>query len=163
MTAGGTAHAPSAGNTGPRSDVLPVDDPVRPTMRGAVTHTDTDAGAIEVSPEGDGTLVTLRGEIDGSLRDQAGLSMAQVVSRGGPVAVDLADLTFIDSSGLAFLIQLHGLSREEPRQHLVLRNPPTLVLDLLEMVGLGGEIALDFTPGDAEPAESAPAPTPAAT
>lgn len=114
---------------------------------------DAEVGGIEVSPFEDGSVVTMWGEVDGSLREQAGLSMAEVVGRGGPVVVDMSRITFIDSSGLAFLIQLHRLSVEEPAQRVVLRDPPVLVLEMLDMLGLSGQVPLDFTPGDAEPLE----------
>lgn len=114
---------------------------------------EADAGRIEVSPFEDGSLVAMSGEIDGSLRGEAGLAMAAVVGRGGPVVVDMARVTFIDSSGLAFLIQLHRLSAEEPAQRVVLRDPPSLVLEMLGMLGLDGQVPLEFTPGDAEPAD----------
>lgn len=125
-------------------------------MRGTVEQHEN--GGIDVAPDDDGSRVTLRGEIDGQLRDQAGLAMAEVVARGGPVTVDLAQVTFIDSSGLAFLLQLHRLGEEDPALRMVLRDPPTLVLDMLDMLGLGGRIPLDFTPGDAVEMEGVPVP-----
>ncbi|KGM13195.1 anti-sigma factor antagonist [Cellulomonas bogoriensis 69B4 = DSM 16987] len=112
-------------------------------------------GAVAVTHTDDGSVVTLRGEVDAALRDEAGLAMAAVIAHGGPVVVDMAEVTFIDSSGLAFVIQLHRLSQEDPTQTCVLRDPPDLVVELLEMVGLGGEIPLTFTPGDSDPREAA--------
>jgi len=112
-------------------------------------------GSIVVTARGDGSLVTLHGEIDATLRTEASMSMVEVVRRGGPVVVDASGVTFIDSSGLAFVLQLHRLS-EEAGQRCALLDPPALVLELLDLIGMGGRIPLEFTPGDA-----ALAPTPA--
>ena len=135
----------------------------------------TPTGSIVVTARGDGSLVTLHGEIDATLRTEASMSMVEVVRhggpvvvdvgartvfegvvrRGGPVVIDASEVTFIDSSGLAFVLQLHRLS-EEAGQRCALLDPPALVLELLDLIGMGGRIPLEFTPGDA-----ALAPTPA--
>ncbi len=113
----------------------------------------TPTPSITVAPEGDSSLVTLVGDIDGGLRDQASLVMTEVLARGVPVVVDLSAVTFIDSSGLAFVLQLHRLGIEDPSLTCTLRNPPALVLDLLEMIGALGDMRLEFrTDDDAAPA-----------
>lgn len=119
-----------------------TDDPVNPDE---APHPH---GTIEVAAEGEGSLVTLRGEVDATLRAAASASMIEIVGRGGPVVIDARGVTFIDSSGLAFVLQLHRLS-EESGQRCALRDPPALVLELLELIGMDGRIALEFTPGDA--------------
>lgn len=117
----------------------------------------TPAGSIIVTARDDGSLVTLQGEIDATLRAQASSSMVEVVRRGGPVVVDAAGVTFIDSSGLAFVLQLHGLA-EEAGQSCSLLDPPALVLELLDLIGMSGRIPLRFTPGDAPAAPFASMP-----
>ncbi|MBO1751359.1 STAS domain-containing protein [Actinotalea sp. BY-33] len=125
-------------------------------MRGSVDPHDQQSdqplpGSVAVRHDEQGSVVTLRGEVDASLRDDAGLTMAAVLAHGGPVLVEMSGVTFIDSSGLAFVIQLHRLGVEDETQPCTLLNPPDLVLEMLEMVGLGGEIPLAFTPGDGDP------------
>ncbi len=110
--------------------------------------TDHPTGWISVTDDGEASVVTLLGEIDATLRDAASASMVQVVRHGGPVVVDAAGVTFVDSSGMAFLLQLHRLG-EESGQRCALRDPPALVLELLEVLGMDGRIPLEFTPGDA--------------
>jgi anti-anti-sigma factor len=107
------------------------------------------SGAIEVTHDDEGSLVRLRGEVDATLRAAASASMIEIAGRGGPVVIDAGRVTFIDSSGLAFILQLHGLS-EESGQRCALRDPPALVLELLDLIGMDGRIPLEFTPGDAE-------------
>lgn len=91
---------------------------------------------ITITHEDDGTvLVVLRGEIDASLRSAASQGMVAVVRAEGPVTVDTSEVTFIDSSGLAFLLQLQGVTTDAGRP-LLLRDPSGAVLDLLSLVGL---------------------------
>lgn len=102
-------------------------------------------GSITVHPHAEGALVVLRGEIDGSLRDAASMSMVHLVERGGPVVVDTGDVTFIDSTGLAFIVQLYRLG-QETGQPCSLRNPAPMVLEMLDVLGMGGRMAVDVAP-----------------
>lgn len=103
---------------------------------------------IRVDPEAGGSLVTLWGEIDASLRGDASASMVEVISRGGPVVIDTSAVTFIDSSGLAFVLQVYRLA-EEAGQRVTLRDPAPLVLDLLAMIGLEGRLPVEQSCGGA--------------
>ena len=86
--------------------------------------------------EADGaTVVVLRGEIDVSLRTQASDCMVTVIAGDGPVVIDTSAVTFIDSSGLAFLVQLQSVASDSGRS-VVLRDPSGAVVDLLALVGL---------------------------
>lgn len=105
---------------------------------------------IEVVDEGDRLLVRLRGEVDAGLREQASQAMVVCMQRDVPVVADVAAVTFIDSSGLAFLLQLHRVGIDEGRP-LVLRDPRPTLLDLLDMIGMGGAIAVERTAGEAAP------------
>lgn len=90
------------------------------------------------------THVVLRGEIDAALRDQASEAMVFVVTANNPVVADVADVTFIDSSGLAFLVQLHRLCAESGLD-LELRDPSQNMVDLLEVLGMGEEFTIGRT------------------
>jgi anti-sigma B factor antagonist len=81
------------------------------------------------------TLVRLRGEIDASLRHAASEAMVAVLAGQGPLVIDTSAVTFIDSSGMAFLLQLHGVASDAGRS-VDLRDPSGVVVDLLAMVGL---------------------------
>src|SRR5690606_42096649 len=82
------------------------------------------------------------GEIDAALRDRASEAMSYVLDTRGPVAVDVADVTFIDSSGIAFIIQLYMLGEEDGRE-VVLRDPSPRIIELLDMIGIGGRIPVE--------------------
>ena len=61
--------------------------------------------------------------------------MVAVLQADGPVVLDTSAVTFIDSSGLAFLLQLQGVASDAGRP-VVLRDPSGAVVDLLSLVGL---------------------------
>lgn len=92
-------------------------------------------------PEGDRTVVSLWGEVDAALRDAASDVMASLASRPttGPVTIDASDVTFIDSSGIAFILQLFMLGQETGAE-VALRRPAEPVVEVLEMIGMGGRI-----------------------
>lgn len=58
------------------------------------------------------TVVRLTGEIDAGLRDPAGAALSTALGASRPVVVDMHDVTFMDSTGVAFLIQCHRACRE---------------------------------------------------
>lgn len=99
-------------------------------------------GGIDVTTQGGRTLVRLWGEVDAALRTQASFTMAQALASTAPVVVDATDVTFIDSSGLAFLLQLH-LAANEIGQPVTLRDPKGEVVERLRMIGMGAEIELE--------------------
>jgi anti-sigma B factor antagonist len=91
--------------------------------------------AITVEQTGGATLVVLRGEIDASLRHAASEAMVAVLAAHGPLVIDTSAVTFIDSSGMAFLLQLHGVATDAGRS-VDLRDPSGVVVELLALVGL---------------------------
>lgn len=97
------------------------------------------AGAIRVESEDCRTVVVLVGEIDGALRDEASASMSQALVTGSPVIIDTTLATFIDSTGLAFVLQLSRAAAEAGIA-VTLRDPHRVLLDVLDMIGLAGEL-----------------------
>jgi anti-anti-sigma factor len=91
--------------------------------------------AITVEQIGGTSVVRLVGEIDASLRHAASEAMVAVLAAQGPLVIDTSAVTFIDSSGMAFLLQLHGVATDAGRS-VDLRDPSGAVVDLLALVGL---------------------------
>ena len=56
-------------------------------------------------------------------------------------AIDLRDVTFIDSSGLRVIVEAHQRRLEEERV-LVLRSPSPAVQRLLEISGVAGHLTV---------------------
>jgi len=92
-------------------------------------------GTITVHDEHGCTRVRLTGEIDAALREDASRAMRRVVSGDEPVVVDLAEVTFIDSSGVAFLVQC-SMACEQLRLPCELRNVPEQASQVLTVLGL---------------------------
>lgn len=105
-------------------------------------RTSTPLGGIEVIPAAGRTVVRLWGEVDGALRAEASASMAQALASTDPILVDAGEVTFIDSSGLAFVLQLH-LAATETGQPLTLRDPHRELLEKLDLLGMTGVIDLE--------------------
>jgi anti-sigma B factor antagonist len=80
-------------------------------------------------------VVRLAGDIDAGMRDAASEAMVAVVRETLPLVIDTSGVTFIDSSGLAFLMQLHRVATDGDRT-VALRDPSRVVVDLLAMIGL---------------------------
>jgi len=113
-------------------------------------------GGIEVGEDPTRGEVRLWGDVDASLREQASVAMIELLRRGGPYVVDMSGVTFIDSSGIAFVLQLHRLATDEGST-VILRDPPHLVTDMLELIGLAGTIPQEFTGGGAVGLSATPA------
>lgn len=103
-------------------------------------------GGIELRPDDDRAVVRLWGDVDASLREQASRAMLALVDRGGPYVVDVSEVTFLDSSGIAFVLQVHRMATDQGST-AVLRDPPALVIEMLDLIGLGGTIPFEFSSG----------------
>jgi anti-sigma B factor antagonist len=105
------------------------------------------ADFIVVSPAGSWVcVVAARGEIDiytgPALRDVLKDALA---SGSGEVVIDMADVSFIDSSGLSVIIGAHKRA-EDSGIDLVLRNPTARVVRLLELTGLNRVLTVVSAP-----------------
>jgi len=93
-------------------------------------------GTIRATRDKARTLVALRGEIDLTLRDEASAALAAGLIAGLPVVVDLEGVTFMDSTGIAFLVQYH-LSCSEAGLACRMEHVPDAIRDLFDIAGLG--------------------------
>lgn len=92
---------------------------------------------VDVSTEGDATVLSLAGEFDLATLELAerGLRSARDGSKSGRVVIDLRGLTFICSTGILFLVK----ARDELGQNLTVRESDSpAVRRLLGIVGLEG-------------------------
>ena len=99
-----------------------------------------DVCTVETRLEPGRTRITIRGELDAmSAPDiHAAIGAAEV----GDVELDMADVTFIDSSGLAAVIEGHlRLAPQGRRLVLVERSP--VVQRLLDLSGVSTQLDLD--------------------
>ena len=104
---------------------------------------------LEASADGDGTSLRVGGEIDvftaPSLAERLATATAVPATH---VTVDLADVSFIDSTGLRVLIEADRAMRDRGGV-LVLLRPSHVVSRLLELTALGDWLTVE--PAVAEP------------
>ena len=96
-------------------------------------------GRADVAVVDDCWQIRLSGEISLEMRPQFEQVVEQVASEDHPVVVDLGDVTFMDSSGIAFLARL---AVENPARVRV-RGASGLTRDLLIVTGLPTVLDLD--------------------
>lgn len=91
---------------------------------------------IEVNDEGSDTVFVLRGELDPHTAPDLRNQLDRVLESGrSRLVLDLAGLTFIDSSGLRVVISAHK-DTVERGGGLVLRSPSPTTRRLLDITGL---------------------------
>lgn len=90
---------------------------------------------VATSTEGDVGVVSAGGELDANSAGRLREACDEVLARGhSAVVVDLAGITFIDSSGLSVLIYAYKQAGERDGS-LTVRSPSAAVTRLLEMTG----------------------------
>ena len=77
--------------------------------------------------------IVLSGEIDADIGPELGEATAEAEATGLPVEIDAHHITFMDSSGVAFLARL---ASRMPHKVRILRAPPTVKF-LLEVTRIG--------------------------
>jgi anti-sigma B factor antagonist len=97
---------------------------------------------IEVEDDGASIVMRLSGELDAHAAATFDRAMDNVSARlPTTVVLDVADVSFIDSSGLRSLMRAHGAVLGGER--LRLRSPQAGTLRLLDITGLAGQFAID--------------------
>ncbi len=129
----------------------------------------TSRSALEVLTQHHGpcSVLRLRGELDVSTDDDVRREIRAVLHSHNPqiLVLDLSELAFTDSTGLATMVWAHKRMAERGHQ-LLLADPNSLILRLLHITGLDKELQLateDITmrsPG--APTAAAPGTTPPA-
>ena len=88
------------------------------------------------------TVVSLVGEIDADLRTQASDCMGLALMHGLPIVIDAGAATFVDSAGVAFVLQLYMAAREAGIP-VTLHDPHRTLRDVLTVVRAGAGHAGD--------------------
>ena len=91
--------------------------------------------SIDVQREGDDAVVRLAGELDISTSPDLQDTLAELTDKPRRVAVDLSDLEFMDSTGLAALLGAHK-ALDEQGGVLELRHPSKMVIGLVQITVL---------------------------
>jgi anti-sigma B factor antagonist len=96
-------------------------------------------GTIVSTPAGDGQwLVELAGEHDLSTAPRLREELDHAVAEGGSVVVDLAEVTFVDSSVIGVLVNAHlGAGNDDGRRVVVVVPAHATARRVLDLVGAG--------------------------
>lgn len=101
----------------------------------------------EARPDGSGLVLTLVGEIDLSNARGFEKDVQRLISSRRPamLTLDLADLTFMDSTAVSVVVRLWRMAR---RQGCTLRvvNPAGAVLHVLDVTGAMSVVGVPVTP-----------------
>jgi len=94
---------------------------------------------------GECTMIEVSGELDLSTTDELWETLSEALStRDLPVLLDLAELRFCDSAGLAVLVRTHN-ALEARGQRLVVARPTSIVSRVLELSGVSQAIVTTTT------------------
>ena len=93
--------------------------------------------AATTSDDVGGLRVFLQGDCDLSVREELVAALLAAVGRSAVVTVDLAEVDFLDSSGVHGLVAAHRAALERGG-HLYLENPTGAVATVLDLTGLTG-------------------------
>jgi anti-sigma B factor antagonist len=69
---------------------------------------------VAVRPSADGPVITLRGDIDGTARDQL-MTAYEEAAKDGRLLLDFAAVDYINSTGIALIVGLLARARAEQR------------------------------------------------
>ena len=95
----------------------------------------------DIDPNG----VALRGEIDAHSAPALADRFSTLPGGDDDIVIDMAEVSFMDSSGLRVLLDLHQRAGEAERR-LVLRTPSPSVTKLLEVSGLSDHFTVECEP-----------------
>jgi anti-sigma B factor antagonist len=98
----------------------------------------TDGPTLDIAPEreADRLVLRLRGDVDMAAADVLTAALSRAVTEPVPeVVVDLADVGFLDSTGIRVLLE--GRERAQERDVMVTaRNPQPVVLNVLRLTNV---------------------------
>jgi len=89
------------------------------------------------------TLIASEGEIDAASVEAFRRALSEA-ARGGAdrLVIDLTEVSFIDSSGLAALLDVHNRLRRDRRELVVVAPSGSAAAVLLELTGLRGSLSI---------------------
>jgi len=95
---------------------------------------------VRVEQRGDATVVWVSGVLDALALPEVSLALTDAQRGAGPVYVNLAGVTFMDSRGLGSLLAANERSREgAPPVHV--HEPSEAVVRLLDVSGVRGVLS----------------------
>ena len=91
--------------------------------------------SVAVQSEGSTEIVAVRGEIDIATADAVRAELNAALERGRPVVLDLREVEFMDTQGLAVVIEAQQATSGDGSRFAITRAPDN-VHRLFDMIGL---------------------------
>ena len=104
--------------------------------------THEDPFVAHVTEEDGRPVVVARGEIDVATSETFGRCVAEALERDPKLVLDLAEVTFMDSTGLSVIVRAYQ-SSGQVREGIVVRSPCSAVRRTLEVSGIAQLITID--------------------
>ena len=109
---------------------------------------------VETRNGGRDVLLAVQGEVDMATAPDLDTALERVLARdGGSLIVDLRDVSFLDSTGLALLVR-HDRNAATGGRHLIVVKGPPHVQQLFELTGLSKHLAMVDKPPQGGPAQN---------
>jgi anti-anti-sigma factor len=97
--------------------------------------------AVSIHEDGDSTMVAISGELDLAHSTVVESALAQAETGKGPIVIDLSNLTFLDSVGVAILLMARGRDRHNGLERLRFIAPTRdEVMTVLVRTGTAAEL-----------------------
>jgi anti-anti-sigma factor len=97
----------------------------------------------DVVPRAGSVEVSIAGDLDMATAPDVREALQRASERGGDVVFDLARCTFLDSTGLAVIVEANRRARGAGRR-FVLRAPGPRVLQLLDVTNLREQVEVEL-------------------
>lgn len=131
----------------------PTPDEGQGTGSGGTPPTGSEPGSVHVIMHSDRTRIVLSGEVDADLSADLAEATSDAEATALPIEVDAQHVTFMDSSGIAFLARLATRSADRVR---VIRAPEA-VRFLLDVTRIGELLDVVDEPDDEGTSTTEPA------
>ena len=86
--------------------------------------------------EGSAEVVAVRGDVDLATADAVRAELRAAAERSGTVVLDLREVSFMDTQGLAVVIEAEQAAAADDGTRLVIARAPDHVHRLFDMIGL---------------------------
>jgi anti-anti-sigma factor len=106
-----------------------------------------DAGSFQITTEREGEVARLHlaGELDLARVAQLDQAVREAWGDSGRIEIDLRDLSFIDSSGLRALMDIHNVAESDGLSYALIQGPPE-VHRTFELTGLASVFHFSAVP-----------------
>jgi anti-sigma B factor antagonist len=127
---------------------MAVENEIDATPKGFVSAVDEGSGSVPlrvlISRNSHGAHVLLLGELDMASAPLFQEKLGDLIAESpGDVALDLASLDFLDSSGLAAILALHEELRAR-QSTLIIRSPKPSACRIFEITGLTDVLRIEL-------------------